>query len=147
MTVDYFPDTAFRQRAHKLIHLDTVAKHLDGWEAANTVRARQFTLALGIDFRHPELAVVFRRELIQDRHEHFAGPAPVGPEIDKDGRDPGGFDDFAGKGFCCHGADERVVTHFGFPKAMLGSNSCRAGQLPASPVCAGIKLAIDYAGP
>ena len=119
MTVDHFPYTAFGQRAHELIYLDAIAKDLHRREAANTIGGRQFLFTLGIDFSDLEFAVIFSGEFIEDRHEHFAGSAPVGPEIDQDGRGFGGFDDFVCKGVRCYSVNERVVTHFGYPKTVF----------------------------
>ncbi len=78
---DHLADAAFRQGAHKLIHCSAIAKHPDGGETADAVSGCEFLLALRIHFGHPELSVLLERKFIEYRHQHFAGPTPLGPEV------------------------------------------------------------------
>jgi hypothetical protein len=52
----------------------------------NSILRRERLLFVNVDLADFDLAVVFVGEFIEQRRDHFAGAAPFGPKIHKDGR-------------------------------------------------------------
>ena len=74
---------ALRQRAGETIdQLPALDQH-DGRHRADLERGREFLLLVDIHLGQPEGAAVFAGQLLQDRAERLAGPAPGRPEIDQ----------------------------------------------------------------
>src|SRR5262245_7767505 len=55
-------------------------------DALHAVAGRERTVLVHVHLPDPRLAGVLLRQLLEDRRHDPAGPAPLGPEIDEDGR-------------------------------------------------------------
>ena len=80
-------DTQRRLRLRTENFLDhfPVAKQPHGGQAADTMLACQLPLFIGVHLGQHELAVQFLDQVLQHRHLHLAGTAPVGPVVDQHG--------------------------------------------------------------
>ncbi len=52
-----------------------------GGDGADAELGGQVLMFVNVDFADADAAIVLLGELVQNRSQHFAGPAPFGPEI------------------------------------------------------------------
>lgn len=95
-----------------VLHFAVLEEQEEG-DRADIVLHREVARVVDIDLTDFGLVAELAGKLVNDRSDHFAGPAPFSPEIDEDG--DGGIDDF-GFEICfseIEGHDVDVVTDYG----------------------------------
>jgi hypothetical protein len=80
-----FAQLAFRQCAGESVDKLAALDEVDGRDRTHLERAGELLFLVDVDLRQAERAVVFVGEFFEDRAERLAGPAPLGPEVDKHG--------------------------------------------------------------
>ena len=74
-----------RHSSNDCIHLLAILEDHYSRDAANTVLSSDARALVSVKLKALQLAGVLLSNLIDQRRNHAAGPAPWGPEIDKDG--------------------------------------------------------------
>ena len=62
-----------------------VLENDQGRDAHDVEAAGQVGLLVDVDLGDPDLALLLAGDLLEDRGDHLARPAPLGPEVDEDG--------------------------------------------------------------
>jgi hypothetical protein len=85
---DRFLDPAFQARLRRgagaVGHHRAVLEHEQRRDAAHAELGRQVRVLVHVHLGHDQLSLVLERELLERRPDHFAGAAPLGPEIHQD---------------------------------------------------------------
>src|SRR3954468_18860821 len=107
-----------RRRADQLIRDLAVLEEEQGGDAHHVVLLRDILMRVDVELADLQLALVFGGELVDERRDGAAGPAPGGPEIDQDGL--GGGQDLALEVFVGKGRHVRArhqnLTLWGIPE-------------------------------
>src|ERR1035441_1291312 len=88
-------EIAFAAQADHLICHLTLMKKQESWNRTDTILRGQLPVLIHVHFADLDLSVVLRGEFIQNRSDHFAGAAPLRPEIYQHGS--GGLQHFGCK--------------------------------------------------
>ena len=92
MLADHRHDLVLGQRPDDRLLQLAVLEQQDRGDTPDTVFCRNGPVRIYVDLADLELVLVFDRDLVHDRGDHFAGAAPYGPEIHDRGQ--GGFKNF-----------------------------------------------------
>ena len=137
--VDERAHCRFGQGAGELVDDLAVDHGLHSGNAAHAELRGERLVLVGIHLGQAEAALVLLGELLQDRAEAAAGPAPGRPEVREDGHAAGSLDDFLHEvgfgdvdGVGCHVTDRWPAAAGRRVRAdLLRSNALFGGELSA----------------
>jgi hypothetical protein len=70
-----------RHRAYHRVHVLAILEKQNARDRPDVEPHRRLLIGIDVDLGHLRLAVVFRRQLIENRRDHAARSAPRRPEI------------------------------------------------------------------
>src|SRR5580765_8535252 len=80
-TIEAVLQVALALEADHLFGDLTLVEHQERRNSSNAVLSGELLLFVNVDLRDLHSAIIFLGQLIKDRPDHFAGPAPFGPKI------------------------------------------------------------------
>jgi hypothetical protein len=104
--LDERPHHALGLRALEAVERAPVAEGVDGGDRLDAQLVGQRLVLVDVDLRQAHLAAVAAHDLLQDRGQLLARPAPLGPEIDQHRRLARGLQHVLGEGRNRHVLDD-----------------------------------------